>query len=78
VKPLDFRDRVLLLLSTHTSWATNTEITHQQWSAMLPELYELIAETGDTAGCEHRLDPTGKLCLKCHRPPQSYNTLVTQ
>lgn len=76
MKPLDFRDRVLLILSAHTDFTRNTEITFEQWDKMRRDLFELFGETGDMAACAHRTESTGKVCMKCGRVPQSYNTLV--
>jgi len=76
MRPLEFRDRTLLVLSAHTDYLRNTEITFEQWSAMRRDMYELLSDTGDEAACAHNMESLKKICSKCGRVPHSHNTLV--
>lgn len=76
MKPFDFCDRVLLLLSTHTNWTANAEISFDQWNKIRREFYELLAQAGNEAMCAHQTLEASGICLKCGRKPNERNTLI--
>jgi hypothetical protein len=75
MKALDFRDRFLLILSNHSAWANNEEISYQQWLALKKEIDYLMADTGSEARCVHAYPLyNGIICILCGRKPNNWNT----
>jgi hypothetical protein len=76
MRALDFRDRFLLLLSIHSAWEANEEITYQQWLELRKEINDLLADAGSESRCAHSKPLyQGILCIHCGRKPARDNTL---